>query len=189
MAPSERESAPALENWIAEWEAHGGSSPESNSGTTPGNSRRNTDRWIKAQEHAANYDQALKAWQADDTLACRRMLHGVLAKNPQHRDSLLLLAQLEILERQPQVIQAPLAQFCNQNPQDPSAQHMLGLVCESLGKKQAALARYQTAVKLAPDNLAYQASVDGILNPEQPLLLPDGESTQERSNGDLWTGT
>lgn len=178
FAPPETVSTPALEKWAAEHPELRKAARKPNPGAS------NTERWMEAQKHSASFDQALKAWQSDDTVACRRILLQVLQANPQHRDSLLLMAQLEMLDRRPGSIQPALTAYCDANTADPSAQHMLGLVYESMGEQRAALARYRKAVALAPENLAFQASVDGLLNPHQSTLAPE-EERQEPSRPDL----
>lgn len=189
--PPDGPQAPALEQFVSEWNAaHGradGASPQLQlaSFDRPAGAdgtALHTSQWFQAQRQAAGYERALAAWQADNVGDCREELHTLLREKPDHREGLMLMAQLEMLERRPMEAYAPLKAFCAAHPQDDALQHMLGLVCESLGYKDEALAQYRIAAKLQPENLAYEASVNGVLNPDVPMLIPD-EVTPESQPG------
>ncbi len=185
FAPQEPVSTPALEQWAAEHPEVSEELARNTHGSAKPPGTANTQRWLTAQQHAARYETALAAWQQDDTETCRKVLLEVLCEDPQHRDSLLLLAQLEMLDRRAAAVQQPLIAYCNANPKDSSAQHMLGLVLESMGEKRAALTRYRQAADLAPENLAFQASVDGILDPGNSTIIPDSKTETEPGSTDL----
>ncbi len=178
----------ALEQWAAEVEATQGERPTFET-VSFSSDAAHTRQWFEAQGFSARYSQALTAWQKDDTATCRQLLTGILEDKPDHRDSLLLMAQVEMLERTPGAVYPSLNDYCAANPSDAAAVHMFGLVCESLGQKKNALACYRRAATIEPDNIAFQSSVDGLTNPERSLLTPEKDESQSPSATDRWAST
>ena len=108
----------------------------------------------------AEYQAALSCWHQHDTPGCMERLQSLLDRNPRHRDARLLMAELHLMDQQYEEAQAQVRQVLDVHPDDAEAQHTMGYLLDSSGQSTAALAHYQEAAELAPDNEMYRVSYE-----------------------------
>jgi tetratricopeptide (TPR) repeat protein len=113
-------------------------------------------------QRAAEEDLRLarQCWQRGDAEGCRTALRRLLQRKPDHRDGVLLLAEVQLLDQRPAEAVEPLARLCQKHPTDPEIRHVMALVLDAAGEPQKALVCYRQAVDLAPDELVFQASLE-----------------------------
>ncbi len=109
------------------------------------------------------------------------MLERLLKRDPQHLEAGLLLAELMILEQQPEQASAQLKQILARHPQHPGALHAMGSLLEAEGKPQEALAYFQEASRLAPDNQEYKISCQQSRQPTHASLAREAEAPRGAS--------
>ncbi|MBI1903540.1 MAG: tetratricopeptide repeat protein [Planctomycetia bacterium] len=116
----------------------------------------------KFDERAAEEDLrvARQCWQRGDAEGCRTALRRLLQRKPDHRDGVLLLAEVQLLDEQPGEAIEPLARLCQKHPTDPEIRHVMALVLDAAGQPQKALVFYRQAAELAPDEVVFQASLE-----------------------------
>ena len=118
-----------------------------------------------AADHAdarveTEYRAAAARWVEGDAKACRSILVGLLKRAPDHRDANLLYAELCLLEENPAAGLAAAQRVCRRDPSDAQAQHLRGLLLDTLGRRGEAVQAYQLAVQQAPRDEIYVASLE-----------------------------
>ncbi|CAK9109404.1 Type IV pilus biogenesis and competence protein PilQ, partial [Durusdinium trenchii] len=117
----------------------------------------------------AQFTAALARYREGDLEECRRSLDGIIERNPEHSDARLLLAELLLVEKQPQVALQHVESVLVREPNNAAAIHTAGLVHEALGNPTVALEQFQRANQLDPENevylLSYDSAVDNPLRP------------------------
>lgn len=106
------------------------------------------------------YEMALSCWQQGDGDGTKRHLDEALAAHPRHREANLLLAEWCLLANCPDEAISRVAQLCRERPQDARAFHTLGTLLAAAGRDRDALALYERAAQLAPEDTMYQYTVD-----------------------------
>jgi len=132
---------------------------------TPERKARN-EQFLKefAQRRSqAELHAAINYWQRGDIDYCHTSLNNILERNPEHREALLLMANsLLATEKAPNALThiktATLA-----HPNDPEVQYTMAVILEANGQPDAALAHYELAVELAPDNETYLAHYEAAI--------------------------
>ncbi|MBI3467379.1 MAG: tetratricopeptide repeat protein [Planctomycetes bacterium] len=131
-------------------------------------------RHFEEQRDQAQLHSAMNDWQQGNVSRCRRSLQLIIARNPEHRQARLLLAELHLYEHQPeQALDILLADGAGDqeggleaDEQDAAWQHTLGLAYEALGDGAQACDCYRRAAELQPDNdlfaWSYEAAIDEI---------------------------
>ena len=72
------------------------------------------------------------------------------------------MAELLIVQQQPDDARRQLSQLAASHPEDPRALHAMGALLEAEGKPHEALAWFQRAALLAPDNQEYRLSCQSV---------------------------
>lgn len=108
----------------------------------------------------AQFTAALTRWREGDLIECRMTLDEIIERNPEHTEARLLLAELLLVEKQPQTALQHVQNVLNLEPENPVAIHTAGLVQEALGNNSAALEQYKRATELEPDNEVFLLSYD-----------------------------
>lgn len=124
------------------------------------------------------YEKAQACWKKGDGEGTKRHLDEALAAHPRHREANLLFAEWCLLANRPQEATSRIAQLCREQPNDARAFHTLGTLLAASGRDRDALALYERAAQLAPDDSMYHYTVDAA----------SGRS-QHGTNTDLLTGT
>ena len=135
------------------------------------------------------------AWRQNDVEGCRELLEKVLKRNPGHRDSGLLLAELLLVEQQPEQARKQLQQVLAQHPNDAEALHAMGLLLEAEEKPAEAHAYFVRASQAAPENAEYrlscQAAAERLPPPNEAAAIasddkvPDHEVSNDRETVQL----
>jgi tetratricopeptide (TPR) repeat protein len=133
-------------------------SPEEDVDVQAQKRRQETVKAFESQRDYAQMEAALSRWKSGDVKGCREGLEKLLARNPQHHEAQLLLADLMLSEQQPEAAVAQLKQTLTDDPSNARAQHTMGLVLEASGKTDEALVYFQRAAELEPKNELYALS-------------------------------
>ena len=101
-------------------------------------------------------------WSKGDLQGCRAAVEQLLSRNPTHRDGRLLFAELCLAEENPERGLEPVRSVVSEQPDDASAQHLLGTLLDATGHEAEALIHFERAALLSPGNelfsLSYQAA-------------------------------
>ncbi len=151
---------------------------------------KETAKLIREQRDRGELQAAQFAWQQGDTAGARELLERVLKRDPQHHEAGLLMAELLIVEQQPDEARRQLEQLVSRQPNDPRVLHAIGSLLEAEDKPQEALSYFRRASRLAPDNQEYRISCQTV-GQRLPARLADGSPTKQpampakMSNGSL----
>lgn len=164
--------------------------------------RRDDDvaRRLSKQRDIAEFRTAQEFWNQQDLQSCHDQLERLLARNPDHRQARLLMADVLVATKKPQEAIPHLTAALKTNPQDADTQYVLALTLDATGKHSEALRYYEQAARTAPGNEAYamayltasqavrgkksRATVGQVANlstdkPETGSRLPDAATTPE----------
>jgi len=134
----------------------------------------------------AEYQAAHSRWVEGDHTGCLERLQTILARNPDHLDARLLLADVLMVENKPQEAIEALQPALDAHPRDARVQYSMGLLWDSLGRHGDAQACYERAVKLEPANEVYQVSfeeaVSGVSQQTPIPPAPTDSSPETRQN-------
>jgi tetratricopeptide (TPR) repeat protein len=132
-------------------------------------------RRFTSQRDNAEFQAALERWNQQDIEGCREQLQRLLARNPDHCDARLLMADVLLASRQPQEALKQVQEAAKKQPESPDVHYALGLMLDSSGAHREALPHYERATKAMPDNEVYaisyevaQAAADGGKKPASP---------------------
>ncbi len=114
----------------------------------------------------ARYQAALACWQQGDAGATRVHLDQALAGDPGHREANLLWAEWCLLQELPDHAIENITHLCRANPEDARACHTLGMLLAATGRVEEAVAMYQQAAQLQPDDALYQFTLDASMDGE-----------------------
>jgi len=120
-------------------------------------------RQFRQQRDFAEYEAAKTRWiEQRDAKGCREGLEKLLARNPQHGNAHLLLAELLLTEDDPQGAFDHAKAALAISPNEGHTQYMMAVVLDTLEQTDKALRYYERATKMAPENetflAAYQAA-------------------------------
>jgi len=140
-------------------------------------------RHFEEQRDQAQFYAAMNDWQQGNVPRCHRALQLILARNPEHRQARLLLAELYLYDHQPeQALEILIAQRdSHQNrtalllDEDAVSQHTLGLAYEALGDAARARSCYRRAAELQPENELFAWSYEAAI---EELRLVEGDGLQ-----------
>lgn len=132
----------------------------------------------------AEFEAAQADWSQGDADGCRESLEQLLERNPDHLDARLLLAELLLNDNRPEEALRYLQPATEAHADDAQVQYIMGLALDSTGQRDAALAHYERAARLEPDNEVYAVSyrpemmsATGLEEPPEsftPPPQPDG---------------
>src|SRR5262245_12178432 len=121
------------------------------------------------------FELAEARWRRNELPICQQMLEEVVARNPAHRLANLRLAELYLSANQPRQALGLMQRFCRAHRDDAEAHHLLGVSYEAMGQADRALAAYDVAVSLDPDDPLVRTSLENALAAHEghgPELLP-----------------
>ncbi len=133
-------------------------------------------REFEQRRDAANYKTALARWEHGDTAGCESMLVTLLRRNPEFSDARLTLADLYLETHRPDAAEQQLRTVLEAEPDNPQANHSLGLVLETKGNLAAAVVHLQKAAQLDPNNELY------AINFQHSQYLGAAEIPQQQAN-------
>lgn len=107
------------------------------------------------QRDEAQYQAAATSWRQGDYVACNEALDKILARNPAHRNSLLLRADVDLEHDRPTEAVDTLRKAVQAHPQDAEVAYKLALALEADHQVSEALHFFQTASQLAPTEAKY----------------------------------
>lgn len=114
----------------------------------------------------AEFEAAQGRWHERDSKGCRERLQNLLARNPQHLDARLLLAEVLLSEHRGEEAIRCLEPAIKDHADDARVQYTMGLVLDAAGQTDRAMSYYQQAARLEPDNELYavvqQKALDGV---------------------------
>jgi Tfp pilus assembly protein PilF len=117
-----------------------------------------TTRRFSSHRDMAEFEAAMDRWNQQDVKGCRDQLDRLLARNPDHRDARLLMADVLVARRQPHEALSQVRQALKAHPTDPDVQYAMGLMLDANGQGGEALSYYERAAKAEPSNEAYAMS-------------------------------
>lgn len=125
----------------------------------------------------AQFAAALARWKDGDLPECRTTLDEIIKRNPDHTGARLLLADLLLVEKQPQQAIQHVQSVLEREPENPVALHTSGLIHEALGNTAASLEQYKRATELDPENEVFLLSYDvAVGRPAQPSEVTQATS-------------
>lgn len=136
--------------------------------TPPAEHALATAEGFERKREQAEYSSALARWEEGDSQGCRAVLTSLVKRQPEHRDANLLFAELCLLEDTPADGLPCAERVCRHDPADAQAQHVRGLLLEAMGRHDEALDAYQVAVKHAPQDDIYVASLEAASSRPAP---------------------
>jgi len=138
------------------------------------------------QRDRSEFEAAKFAWQQNDAQGARELLEKVLKRNPGHREAGLLMAELLLVEQQPDQAQEQLKHVLARHPGNAEALHAMGLLLEAENKLPEAHVYFQQAAQAAPGNHEYRLSRDAaaerMRRPEAGEALVSDDPVQLVSN-------
>ena len=114
-----------------------------------------TVKAFEMQRNFAQFQAAEARWREGNVKACHEALEGLLQRDPKHLEAKLLLTQVLLSEEKFDQARASLEPILAERPADARVQHTMGLLMEMQGKSEEALACYQRAAELEPENEEY----------------------------------
>src|SRR5262249_14862815 len=124
------------------------------------------------------FELAEARWRRNELPICQQMLEEVVARSPAHRLANLRLAELYLSVNQPPRALGLLQRFFRAHRDDADAHHLLSVSYEALGQADRALAAYDVAASLDPEDPLVRTSLENALAAREglqgPALLPPG---------------
>ena len=107
------------------------------------------------ERNDAEFQAASAEWRQGNFKACRAGLDRILTRDKAHRESLVLLAELELEEDRAENAVEILRRGVAEHPEDAEMSFKLGLALESAGDQSEALHHFHVATQLAPQEKKY----------------------------------
>lgn len=127
---------------------------------TPAAPESPTELWVQQQRDRAEYEAALARWRQGDDRGCREDLEKLLARNPRHVEARLLLADLLLTSNECQAAYEQAKAAVEEAPNDARVQFAMAVAYDALDKPTEALAYYERAAKMAPNQPAFAAAYE-----------------------------
>lgn len=131
--------------------------------------------------NATLFTAAEALWRQGDYERCRESLDKILERDPNHRDSLLLAADVSLELDHPEEAVETLRRLAAVDPEDAEAAYRLGLALEAAGKVDEALPYLRQAVEHDPTNPKYTAAVPDA----ERLLAEMGEEAKDAAESEF----
>lgn len=117
-------------------------------------------RRFEENRNEAEFQAALNRYAHGDVRGCEQTLRRLLERAPKHRESRLLLAELCVAEnRLDEAAEAAAAALADW-PDDAPTHYTVGLVLDARGRTAEALAHYERATRIDPDNELYAVAYE-----------------------------
>jgi len=102
------------------------------------------------ERNNAEYQAASAEWRQGNFKASREGIEKILHRDSVHRESLVLLAEIELEQDHAEKAVDVLRRGIEAHPEDAELSYKLGLALEAAGEESEALHHFHTAVQLAP---------------------------------------
>lgn len=136
-------------------------------------------REFEAKRDLAELQAALARWDQGDVKGCEHALQRLLERNPNHREARLLMAEVCLADNRPQAAFSQAEQALLAYPDDAHVQYTVGLLLDATGQGETALAHYERAAELEPDDELYTVSHRNALRAAEGVgPSPDGPTGQ-----------
>jgi len=140
-------------------------------------------RYFDSSRDFAQLQDAAARWTQGDAKGCEEELQRMLARNPQHRNARLFLADVcRADERQQEALEHVLT-VLDTHPQDAHANHTMGLLCDMAGNPAEAAAYYRKAAEAEPDNELYALSYQTACSADSDSVGFTDTSDQNGNDG------
>ena len=140
------------------------------------------------QRDDAQYQAAATSWRQGDYVACNEALEKILARNPVHRSSLLLLADVHLEQDRPTEAVDALRKAVQTYPQDAEVAYKLALALEADHQASEALHFFQIAAQLAPTETKYADAYEFAKNATtQDSVQPIAATPDDSGSADSQT--
>lgn len=132
-------------------------------------------REFEQKRNDAEFQAALSRWQEPDAKGCREQLQRLLARDPNHRDARLLMAEVFLSANRYEEALKEVQQVLQAHPDDPAVQFTMGMILDAMGQHAASLAYYQRAAKAEPNNEVYAVGYQMAAEAQQDktTAIPD----------------
>lgn len=107
------------------------------------------------ERNNAEFQAAAAEWRQGNFKACRDGLDKILHRDKAHRESLILLAEVELEQDQAEKAVDILRHGISAHPEDAELSYKLGLALEAAGEESEALHHFHIAAQLAPHEKKY----------------------------------
>ena len=124
---------------------------------------------LDEKRDAAEFQSAVDRWNRNDLVGAEKTLCRLVDRNPDHRDSRLLLSELYLTTNRQQEAMSQMEAALAAHPQDAQVQYAMGLLLDAVGQPTAALAHYHQAAVLDPH---YGSSAEMSSNASQATAAP-----------------
>jgi len=180
----------------------------SSEGITEKRKQRNEEvvRQFESKRDFAEFEAARARWARDDSSGCEELLKNLLARNPTHRDALLLLGEVYLTTNRRQQAFEQVQKALEAYPEDAHTHYTMGLLLDASGQSQPALEHYERACQREPDNELYSISFRDALRAANaasgpvprrdvptgsapPALVPDPSPVRFASHAEPQPGT
>ncbi len=111
---------------------------------------------------AAQFADAQARYRAGDFRGCAQVVERLLARNADHREARLLMAEVLLAEDRPGEAVAHLETTLADHPSDARVHHLMGLALDAMGQQADALVYYERAARLQPNDEVYTASYETL---------------------------
>ncbi len=111
----------------------------------------------------AEFQAAMARYQQNDVDGCREALQRLLARNAQHRDARLMLAELNLADNCSLEALDQVERTLQDHPHDAQVQYTTGLLLDATGQTAGALVYYERAAELNPNDELYAISYRAAL--------------------------
>jgi tetratricopeptide (TPR) repeat protein len=129
---------------------------------------------FETRRDQAQYYAAISYWERADYQGCEETLKSLLRRNPEHRDSRLLLGDLYQHQNRPRLALSQLQEALNRYPEDPQVLEAMALMLETQGNQQGAQLHHQQAALMTPRGSDFGASAQHREQLAQFEHRPDG---------------
>jgi len=146
----------------------------SSEGITEERKQRNAEvvRQFESKRDFAEFEAARARWERDDSKGCEELLENLLARNPTHRDALLLLGEVYLTTNRCQQAFEQVQKALQAYPEDAHTHYSMGLLLDAGGQSGPALEYYERACQREPDNQLYSVSFRDALKAANAALGP-----------------
>lgn len=129
-------------------------------------------RDFEAKRDQTQLQAARSRWSQGDGEGCSVLLGKLLMRSPGHREAILLLAEVHLVEEMSAEALPAVKKFVEANPRDAAAQHAFGLLLQAAGDEAAGHEHLAIAAQLEPENRLYAAVVAASSDDDENLTRP-----------------
>jgi Flp pilus assembly protein TadD len=120
----------------------------------------------------AELEAAQARWAEGDLDGCAETLRHLLARNPDHLEARLLMAEALLAANRPKEAIPLLEPAVAAHPNDARVHHLMGMLLDGAGQRVDASGLYEQAASLEPDNEVYRVSYETLATSDEPPRQP-----------------